>query len=66
MGSENVKLKFETWLCDGDCVATFDDPGTKMIFLGMLTEEELGCIMRITARKGYWVLTRPAMAETED
>lgn len=61
-----MELKFETWLCDGDCVADFNETTTQMMYLGVLTEEDLGCIMDIAAKQRHLVVTRPSMAETED
>lgn len=61
-----MELKFETWLYDCDCVADLENPDTQAICLGVLTEEDLGCIMDIAAKQRFWVVTRPAMAETEE
>ncbi len=61
-----MELKFETWLYDCDCVADFEHPDTQAICLGVLTEEDLGCIMDIAAKQKLWVVARPAMAETEE
>lgn len=61
-----MNMKFETWLYDCYCVAEFENPDTPAICLGVLTEEEFGCIMDIAARERHWVVTRPAMAEMEE
>jgi hypothetical protein len=61
-----MELKYETWLYDCICVADFENPDTPAICLGVITEEDLGCIMDIAAKQGHWVVTRPAMAETEE
>lgn len=54
-----MDLNFETRLYGDGHLANFEDPSAPLIDLGALTEEDLGCIMDIAARKGYWVLTKP-------
>lgn len=54
-----MTLKFEVRIFADENLGNFADPEAQMIDLGMLTEEELGGIMDIAARKGYWVLAKP-------
>nr|DAP99477.1 MAG TPA: hypothetical protein [Caudoviricetes sp.] len=54
-----MTLKFEVRIFADENLGNFADPEAPMIDLGMLTEEELGGIMDIAARKGYWVLAKP-------
>lgn len=60
-----MNLKFETGLLCGDRFVSFNDPTTPLIDLGTLTEEELGGIMDIAARKEYWVLVKPTSVGPE-
>lgn len=54
-----MDLNFETKFYGNGGLENFDDLSAPLIDLGVLTEEDLGCIMDIAARKGYWVLTKP-------
>ena len=54
-----MTLKFEVRIFTDENLGDFADPEAPMIDLGMLTEEELGGIMDIAARTGYWVLAKP-------
>lgn len=60
-----MTLKFETRIFADESFGNFADPEAPMIDLGILTEEELGCIMDIAARKGYWVFTKPISVAPE-
>ena len=60
-----MTLKFETRIFADESLGNFADPEAPMIDLGVLTEEDLGCIMDIAARKGYWVLTKPISVAPE-
>lgn len=60
-----MDLDFETKLYGNGELENFDDPSAHLIDLGVLTEEDLGCIMDIAARKGYWVLTKPISVAPE-
>ena len=60
-----MTLKFETRIFADESLGNFADPEAPMIDLGMLTEEELGGIMDISARKGYWVLAKPTFVAPE-
>lgn len=60
-----MTLKFETRIFADESLGNFAGPEAPMIDLGMLTEEELGGIMDIAARKGYWVLAKPTFVGPE-
>ena len=60
-----MTLKFETRIFADESLGNFADPEAPMIDLGMLTEEELGGIMDIAARKGYWELAKPTCVGPE-
>lgn len=60
-----MDLQFETKLYGNGELENFDDPSAPLIDLGVLTEEDLWCIMDIAARKGYWVLTKPVVVAPE-
>lgn len=60
-----MTLKFETRIFTDESLGNFADPEASMIDLGMLTEEELGGIMDIAARTGYWVLAKPTFVGSE-
>lgn len=60
-----MTLKFETRIFADESLGNFADPEAPMIDLGILTEEDLGCIMDIAARKGYWVFTKPISVAPE-
>lgn len=60
-----MTLKFETRIFADESLGNFADPEAPMIDFGMLTEEELGGIMDIAARKGYLVLAKPTFVGPE-
>ena len=60
-----MTLKFETRIFADEILGNFADPEAPMIDLGILNEEDLGCIMDIAARKGYWVFTKPISVAPE-